>query len=151
LCIFIRLRTSNNPSSFYNPRIIVLSKVIWDCSVCCWYRHVLWKDDDWVKKCMEYEVEGPRPRWRPKRTRREVVWEDCKTRKLNKVDAMDRCKWRKVLKAVRWSGWVSGWVFLLVPAYPGSPGPKAVKRLLLLLLHNYLYLLTYLLAEMGGQ
>jgi len=24
---------------------------------------------------------------------------------------------------------VSGWVFLLVPAYPGSPGPKAVKRL----------------------
>jgi len=27
-----------------------------------WYGHVLWKeDDDWVKKCMEYEVEGPRP------------------------------------------------------------------------------------------
>jgi len=24
---------------------------------------------------------------------------------------------------------VSGWVFLLVPAYPGCPGPKAVKRL----------------------
>jgi len=22
-------------------------------------------DDDWVKKCMEYEVEGPRPRGRP--------------------------------------------------------------------------------------
>jgi len=30
-----------------------------------------------------------------------VVREDCKTRKLNKEDAMDRCKWRKVLKAVR--------------------------------------------------
>jgi len=28
-----------------------------------WYGHVLRKDgDDWVKKCMEYEVEGPRPR-----------------------------------------------------------------------------------------
>jgi len=27
-----------------------------------------------------------------------------------------------------WMG-VSGWVFLLVPAYPGSPGPTAVKRL----------------------
>jgi len=27
-----------------------------------------------------------------------------------------------------------GRVFLLVPAYPGCPGPKAVKRLLLLLL-----------------
>ena len=24
---------------------------------------------------------------------------------------------------------VSGWKFLLVPAYPGSPGQKAVKRL----------------------
>jgi len=24
--------------------------------------HVLRKDDDWVKKCMEYEVEGPRPK-----------------------------------------------------------------------------------------
>ena len=24
---------------------------------------------------------------------------------------------------------VSGWMFLLVPAYPGSPGQKAVKRL----------------------
>jgi len=63
-----------------------------------WYGHVLQKgDDDWVKKCMDYEVEGPRP----KRTWKEVVREDCKTRKLNKVDAMDRCKWRKVLKAVR--------------------------------------------------
>ena len=39
-----------------------------------WYAHVLQKDDnDWVKKCMEYEVEGSRPRVRPKRTRREVV------------------------------------------------------------------------------
>jgi len=26
-----------------------------------WYGHVLQKEDnDWVKKCMEYEVEGPR-------------------------------------------------------------------------------------------
>jgi len=34
-----------------------------------WYGHVLRKEDtDWVKKCMEYEVEGARPRGRPKRT-----------------------------------------------------------------------------------
>jgi len=31
------------------------------------------EDDDWVKKCMEYEVEGSRPRGRPKRTWKEVV------------------------------------------------------------------------------
>jgi len=67
-----------------------------------WYGHVLRKDDDdWVKKCMEYEVEGPRPRRRPKRTRREVVREDCQARKLNKEDAMDCCKWRKMIKDVR--------------------------------------------------
>jgi len=55
-----------------------------------WYVHVLRKDDDdWVKKCMEYEVEGPRPRGRTKRTWREVVREDCQARKLNKEDAME--------------------------------------------------------------
>jgi len=66
-----------------------------------WYGHVLRKgDDDWVKKCIEYEVEGPRPRGRPKRTWR-VVREDCQARKLNKEDAMDRCKWRKMIKDIR--------------------------------------------------
>jgi len=43
-----------------------------------WYGHVLRKeDDDWVKKCMEYEVEGARPRSRPKKTWREIVDKDC--------------------------------------------------------------------------
>ena len=37
-----------------------------------------------VKKCMEYEVEGSRPRGRPKRTWKEVVREDSQARKLNK-------------------------------------------------------------------
>ena len=32
------------------------------------YGHVLWKEDtDWVKKCLEYEVEGSRPRGRRKK------------------------------------------------------------------------------------
>ena len=66
-----------------------------------WYGHVLQKDDDdRVKKCMEYEVEGPRPRRRLKRTWSEVVREDCEARKLNKEDAMDHCKWRKMMKDV---------------------------------------------------
>ena len=43
-----------------------------------WYVHVLQKEDtDWVKKCMEYEVEGSRPRGKPKKTSREVVQKDC--------------------------------------------------------------------------
>ena len=42
--------------------------------------------------------EGSRPRGRPKKTWKEVVREDCQARKLNKEDAMDRCKWRKMIK-----------------------------------------------------
>ena len=34
---------------------------------------------------------------------------------------------------------VSGWMFLLVPAYPGCPGSKAVKRSSLLLLLSVTY------------
>jgi len=74
-----------------------------------------------MKKC-------PRSRGRPKRTRTEVVKEDSLARKLNKEDAMDSSKWRKLIKGVR-SGWVWVGEFLLVPAYLGSPWPKAVKRL----------------------
>ena len=56
-----------------------------------WYGHVLRKEDtDCMKKCMEYEVEGPRPRGRPKRTWKEVVQKYCQARNLIKEDAMDR-------------------------------------------------------------
>jgi len=42
-----------------------------------WLGHMLRKEDtDWVKKCMEYEVDGSRSRGRPKRTWREVVQKD---------------------------------------------------------------------------
>ena len=54
------------------------------------------------KKCIEYEVEGRRPRGRPNQT----VKEDCQARKLNKEDAMDCSKWRKLIEDVRCSGWV---------------------------------------------
>ena len=59
------------------------------------------EDDDWVKKCMEYEVEGQRLRVRPKRTWREVVKEDCLAHKLKKQDAMDHSKWKKLIKDAR--------------------------------------------------
>jgi len=64
------------------------------------------EDDDWVKKCMEYEVEGPRPRGTPKKTWTEVDKKDCLARKLNKEDATDRSKRRKLIKDVRSSRWV---------------------------------------------
>ena len=54
------------------------------------------KDNDWVKKCMEYEVEGAKSRSRPKKTWREIVEKrDCQALKLNREDAMDNNRWRK--------------------------------------------------------
>ena len=53
-----------------------------------WYWHVLQKDNDWVKKCVAYLVEGARPRGRPKMTWRELVQKDCQASKLSKEDAM---------------------------------------------------------------
>jgi len=64
-----------------------------------WHGHVLQKEDnDWAKKYMEYEVEGARPRGRPKKTWREIVEKDCKVCGLNREDAMDHSRWRKQIE-----------------------------------------------------
>jgi len=60
----------------------------------------LQKEDDWVKKPMDNEVHGPRPRGRPKRTWREVVEKDCQARKLNKEVSVDHSQWRKLIEDV---------------------------------------------------
>jgi len=56
------------------------------------------EDNNWVKKCMEYEVVGARPRGRPKTIRREIVEKDCQAHTLYKEDAMDRNRWRKQIR-----------------------------------------------------
>ena len=108
-----------------------------------------------------------RPRGRPKRTWTEVVREDCQARKMNKEDVIDRCKWRKMIKDVRRSGWVwvgecffwyrpiravpeqrplNGCVCVWVPADPGSPGKRAVKRACMRVHSNQLCLSVCTLA-----
>ena len=58
-----------------------------------WYGHVLRKEDtDWVKKCMEYEVDGCKPKGGPKRTVGEVVQRDFQACSLNRENAMDRSR-----------------------------------------------------------
>jgi len=47
---------------------------------------------------MEYEVEGSRPRGRPKGTWKEVVQQDCQERNVNKEDAIDHGRWKKLIK-----------------------------------------------------
>jgi len=46
---------------------------------------------------LEYEAQGSRPRGRPKRIWREVMGKDCRALKY-KEDAVDRSRWRKLIK-----------------------------------------------------
>jgi len=62
-----------------------------DMGMCC-------EDTEWVKKCMEYEVEGSRPRGKPKRKWRDFVQKDCQARNLIREDAMDCSRWKKLIK-----------------------------------------------------
>ena len=52
-------------------------------------------DEDWVKKCMEYRVEGRRPVGRPRKTWLESVQADMAELEIDKEDAHDRRKWRR--------------------------------------------------------
>jgi len=55
-----------------------------------WYGHVLQKE--------EYQVEGAKPRGRPKKTWTEIVEKDCQARGLNREDAMDCSRWMKQIR-----------------------------------------------------
>ena len=48
--------------------------------------------------CMEYEVEGARPKGRPKKTWTETVQKECQARKLNKKDDMDHNGLKKQIR-----------------------------------------------------
>ena len=52
-------------------------------------------DEDWVKKCMEYRVEGRRPFGGSKRTWLERVEADMAKLGIDKEDVHDRNKWRR--------------------------------------------------------
>ena len=64
---------------------------------------------------------------------------------MNKEDAIDPCKWRKMIKDVRDQDGCEWGEFLLVPAYGGCPGPTAVKRLSLCttVIHNIAVLIVF--------
>jgi len=87
---------------------------------------VLHKDDnDWVKKCMEYEVEGARPRGRTKKTWSDFVEKDCQVRGSNRDDAMDHCRWMMQIRDDGHDGceWVN------VSSGTGSPGLSRTKSI----------------------
>ena len=63
----------------------------------------------WYGMCCEKKIMTGW-RGRPKRTWSEVVQKDCQARNLNRKDAMDRGRWKKLIKT-GWSGWWVGECF----------------------------------------
>ena len=62
-----------------------------------WFGHVEQKDDnDWVKRCITWEVEGIRGR--PKKTWWDCVKNDMETLGLCQKDVQFRKKWRRRIK-----------------------------------------------------
>ena len=52
-------------------------------------------DEDWMKKCMEYRVEGRRSVGRSRKTWLESVEADMAELEIDKEDVHDRRKWRR--------------------------------------------------------
>ena len=55
-------------------------------------------DSDWVKKCMECEVEVPGQEVDQRGLRQRLCKKTCQAHKLNREDAMDHDRWRKQIK-----------------------------------------------------
>ena len=58
-------------------------------------------DEDWVKKCMEYRVEGRRAVGRPRKTWLESVEADMAELEIDKEDVHDRSKWRRNVNVMK--------------------------------------------------
>ena len=66
------------------------------------YGHVMRKvDEDWVKKCMEYSVEGRGLVGRPRKTWLESVEADMAELEIDKEDVHDRSKWRRNVNVMK--------------------------------------------------
>ena len=60
-----------------------------------WAEHVERKDgSDWVKKCVDFNVDGCRQKGRPRKSWMEVVCRDMKSLGLRTEDALITGRWR---------------------------------------------------------
>ena len=72
------------------------------CGRLRWYGHVMRKgDEDWVKKLIEYRVEGRKPVGRPRKTWLESVEADMDELEIDKEDVHDRSKWRRNVNVMK--------------------------------------------------
>ena len=93
----VSLREKKRSESLRNMMGIEGVKEVMARSRLRWLGHVLRIDeDDWLKKCMNFEVEGIKGRGRPKMTWSEVIEKDMRERGMKKDDAHDRERWRQL-------------------------------------------------------
>ena len=68
-------------------------------------------DEDWVKKCMEYRVEGRIPVGRPGKAWLKSVEVDMAELEIDKEDVYDRSKWRRNVNVMkRKSNSIGKWI-----------------------------------------
>ena len=68
-------------------------------TVCCCKSHVEQEDDDdWVKRCMTWEVGGIRQRGRPKKTWWDCVMDDVESLGLSQKDAQFMNKYTVLIR-----------------------------------------------------
>jgi len=60
-----------------------------------WFGDVERKDNDWVKRCITWEVDGIRQRGCPKKTWWDCVKNDMESLGLSQKDTQSRNKWRR--------------------------------------------------------
>jgi len=64
-----------------------------------WFGHIECKDDNnWVRRCITWEVEGIRQRGRPNKTWWDCVKNDMESLGLSQKDAQFRNRWRRRIK-----------------------------------------------------
>ena len=79
--------------------IISLEVADWDGTDLWWGKVMRKGDEDWVKKCVEYRVEGRRLVGRPRKSWLDSVEADMAELEIDKEDVHDRRKWsRNVMK-----------------------------------------------------
>ena len=67
-----------------------------------WFGHVERKDEnDWVRMCSYLEIDGKRPKGRPRKTWLETIQSDMRGVGLKAQDALDRVKWRPGISSGR--------------------------------------------------